>query len=189
MATEITKDTYKPFIEKMDKCIHHLQNELVHIRVGRADARLLERIQVPYYGVPTPVQQLASIQVSEARQLMITPWDQSVIKDLEKAILDSDLGITPQSDGKVIRLNFPMLTEDRRRDLGKQVQKLGEESKIAVRSVRREFIDEMKALLKKSEIGEDHYRDAENEIQKITDKKIDEIDKHVKDKEKDLMSL
>lgn len=189
MAIEITKETYKPYSEKMDKSISHLQNELVHIRVGRADARLLERIQVPYYGVPTPVQQLASIQVSEARQLLITPWDQSVMKDLEKAILDSDLGITPQNDGKAIRLNFPMLTEERRRDLGKQVQKLGEDCKVAIRSVRREFIDEMKTLLKKSEIGEDHFRDAENEIQKLVDKKIIEIDKLVKDKEKDLMSL
>lgn len=189
MAIEITKESYKPYEERMEKCIHHLQNELVHIRVGRADARLLDRIQVPYYGVPTPVNQLATVQASEARQLMITPWDHSVLKDLEKAILDSDLGITPQNDGKAIRLNFPMLTEERRRELGKQVQKLGEEAKVTIRGVRRDFIDDMKALLKKSEIGEDHFRDAEHEIQKRTDKNTEEIDRLVKAKEKDLLEI
>ncbi|MDO5733161.1 MAG: ribosome recycling factor [Eubacteriales bacterium] len=173
----------------MDQCIDFLKNELVHIRVGRADARLLDRVMVDYYGVPTPINQMATVQVSEARQLLITPWDQSVLKEIERSLINSDLGITPQNDGKAIRLNFPMLTEERRRDLGKDVQKLGEEAKIALRNVRRDFLDEMKKLLKNSEIGEDHYHDAEREIQKIIDKKTQDVDQLVKEKEKDLLEI
>ncbi len=189
MSIEITKETYRPYEESMEKSIRYLQDELTHIRAGRADARLLDRVLVPYYGVDTPVNQVATIQVSEARQLLITPWDQTVLKDLEKAILNSDIGITPQNDGKAIRLNFPMLTEERRRELGKQVQKLGEECKVHIRNVRRDFLDHMKALLKKNEIGEDHYHDAEREIQKRTDKEVEKIEQLVKEKEKDLMTI
>lgn len=189
MATELTKDDFLKYEEKMKKCIVNLQENLNGIRAGRANPKVLDRISVSYYGTDTPINQIANIQVPEARLIVITPWDLSLLKEIEKSIQASDLGINPNNDGKCLRLNFPPLTEDRRKEHVRQSQKFGEESKIAVRNVRREAVDWIKALLKKKEIGEDIGRDAEDKVQKLTDKYILEIEKLVEMKEKDLMTF
>ena len=189
MAIELTAESYRPFEERMTKTCQILQDSLNTIRAGRANPKVLEHIKVNYYGTETPLSQLANIQVPEARMIVITPWDMSSLKDMERAIQSSDLGINPNNDGKCLRLNFPALTEERRKDLVKQVQKYGEESKVAVRNVRRDAVDLVKSYNKKKEIGDDVLRDAENNIQKLTDKYIAEIDKIVQAKEKDLMEI
>ncbi len=189
MSIEINQDTLAPFEEKMEKSVQALQNNLNAIRAGRANPRVLDRIFVPYYGTDTPLNQVANIQVPEPRVITLTPWDPSVLKDLEKAIQASNLGINPSNDGKMVRLVFPILTEERRRDLVRQSEKHGEESKVGIRNVRREAIDLFKGYLKKKEISEDQQRGAEQEIQKLTDRFIAEVDKAVKEKEKDLMEL
>ncbi|MGI6545681.1 MAG: ribosome recycling factor [Fastidiosipilaceae bacterium] len=189
MSIEINQDTLAPFEEKMKKSVQALQNNLNAIRAGRANPRVLDRIFVPYYGTDTPINQVANIQVPEPRVITLTPWDPSVLKDLEKAIQTSNLGINPSNDGKMIRLVFPILTEERRRDLVKQSEKHGEESKVGIRNVRREAIDLFKGYLKKKEISEDQQHGAEQEIQKLTDRFIAEVDKAVAEKEKDLMEL
>ena len=179
----------KVYEEKMEKSIDALLNEYASIRAGRANPSVLDRITVDYYGCPTPVNQLASISVSEARILVVQPFDASPLKSIEKAIQASDLGINPTNDGRVLRIAFPQLTEDRRKELCKQVSKICEESKVAVRNVRRDALDKLKAKKKNSEITEDDLKDAEKSMQKLTDKYIETIDAVGADKDKEIMSI
>ena len=180
---------YSHIEEKMNKTISVLEENLAEIRAGRANPAILNKIKVDYYGVPTPINQVAGISVPEARMIVIQPWDASILKEIEKEILKSDIGINPNNDGKVIRLNFPELNEERRKEIVKDVKKMGEESKVSIRSIRREGLDEFKAMQKNSSITEDELRMAEDEIQKITDKKVEQIDKMIEAKEKEVMSL
>ena len=175
--------------DKMHKAAENLQRNLGQIRAGRANASLLDRVQVTYYGVPTPLNQMASITIPEARVLMITPFDKSLVQEVEKALLASDLGITPTSDGNVIRLVIPQLTEERRKELAKEVKKEAEQAKVAIRNIRRDAIDEYKKQQKNSEITEDDLRSAEKDIQDLTDKSIKELDKIASDKEKELLEV
>lgn len=175
--------------EKMEKSLTALHNEFATMRAGRASASLLDKVSVDYYGVPTPVQQMAAVSVSEGRILVIQPWDVSTISAIEKAIQASDLGVNPQDDGKVIRLIFPPLTEEKRKVLAKDVSKYGEEAKVAVRSIRRDCIDKLKKMKKDSEITEDDLRGGEEKMQKITDKFIKRIDEMVEEKEQDIMAI
>ncbi|KJE27118.1 ribosome recycling factor [Geobacillus thermoleovorans] len=175
--------------EKMDKAVQAFTRELASIRAGRANAGLLEKVTVDYYGVPTPINQLASISVPEARLLVIQPYDKSAIKEMEKAILASDLGLTPSNDGSVIRLVIPPLTEERRRELAKLVKKYSEDAKVAVRNIRRDANDELKKLEKNGEITEDELRSYTDEVQKLTDDHIAKIDAISKEKEKEVMEV
>lgn len=175
--------------EKMEKSLTALHNEFATMRAGRASASLLDKVTVDYYGSPTPVQQMAAVSVSEGRILVIQPWDVSTISSIEKAIQASDLGVNPQDDGKVIRLIFPPLTEEKRKTLAKDVSKYGEEAKVSVRSVRRDCIDKLKKLKKDSEITEDDLHNGEEKMQKITDKFIKRIDEMVAEKESDIMAI
>lgn len=174
---------------KMGKTINALKAEYGTIRAGRANPQVLDKITVDYYGTATPINQLASVSVSEARVLTIQPWDKSVLKSIEKAIQTSDLGINPQNDGSVIRLTFPALTEDRRKELVKDVQKIAEGSKVAVRSIRRDAIEKLKSMKKSSEITEDDLKDGEKQVQKITDGFIKDIDEVADAKEKEIMEI
>ena len=174
---------------KMNKTIEVLKQNFSEVRAGRANPAILNRISVEYYGTPTPINQVAGISVPEARLIMIQPWDASILKDIEKAILASDIGINPNNDGKVIRLSFPELTEERRKELVKDIKKTAEEAKVAVRAIRRDGIDKAKAMQKNSEITEDELRGAEDTIQKLTDKKVEEIDKVLSDKEKEILTV
>ena len=180
---------YKEFESKMKKTCEALTSTLATIRAGRANAAVLDQIQVDYYGVPTPIQQVASIATPDPRSLLIQPWDNKLLKGIEKAILSSELGINPQNDGRCIRLVFPPLTEERRRDLVKQTKKYGEESKVAIRNIRRDAIEKFKKQQKASEITEDDYKIAEKDIQKLTDDFIKEIDKITDKKEKELTEI
>lgn len=175
--------------EKMNKTISVLQENLSEVRAGRANPAILNKITVSYYGVPTPINQVAGISVPEARLIVIQPWDGSVLKEIERAILASDIGITPNNDGKVIRLNFPELNEERRKELVKDIKKMGEEAKVAVRQVRRDGLDEFKKQQKDSLITEDDLKQAEDQVQKLTDKYVEEIDKLTEVKEKEVMTL
>ncbi|RAN23555.1 ribosome recycling factor [Geobacillus sp. A8] len=175
--------------EKMDKAVQAFTRELASIRAGRANAGLLEKVTVDYYGVPTPINQLASISVPEARLLVIQPYDKSAIKEMEKAILASDLGLTPSNDGSVIRLVIPPLTEERRRELAKLVKKYSEDAKVAVRNIRRDANDELKKLEKNGEMTEDELRSYTDEVQKLTDDHIAKIDAITKEKEKEVMEV
>ena len=175
--------------EKMTKTINALNSEYNSIRAGRASAAILDKIRVDYYGTPTPINQLAAVSVAEARILTIQPWDKSVLGAIEKAIQSSDIGINPQNDGVVIRLTFPPLTEDRRKEIVKTVRSTAEESKVAVRSIRRDCIEKLKAMKKNSEITEDDLKDAEKEIQKITDNFTKEIEEICDVKQKEIMSI
>ena len=179
----------KPFDGKMVKTIEVVKSDFAGVRAGRANAGVLDRIQVEYYGTPTPIQQVASISTPDPRTLAIQPWDSSLLRDIERAILSSDLGINPQNDGRVIRLAFPQLTEERRMELTKQVRKYGESGKVAIRNIRRDAMEHFKDLKKKSEITEDQYKDYEDEIQTITDKRCKEIDALTAEKEKELMAV
>ena len=179
----------KPYEEKMGLCLNHLERELASIRAGRANPAVLDHLTVDYYGAPTPINQVAAVAVSEARVLTITPWDQSLVRMVEKAILTSDLGINPTNDGRVLRLVFPAPTEERRKQLTKDVQKMGEETKIAVRNVRRDAMDKFKALKKSSEITEDDQKGLEEEIQKITDRETKAIDKICEEKNPEIMEI
>ena len=174
--------------EKMKKTLGSLEAELTTIRAGRANPHILDKLTVDYYGSPTPIQQVANITVPEARMIQIQPWESSLIKGIEKAILTSDLGLNPNNDGKVIRLVFPELTEERRKDLVKDVKKKGEEAKVAVRNVRRDGNVAFKKL-KGTEISEDEIKDLEDELQKITDKYVAKIDKMVEAKSKEIMTV
>ena len=175
--------------DRMQKSIEVFERNLSEIRAGRANPAILNKISVEYYGVPTPINQVAGISVPEARMIVIQPWDASVLKAIEKAILASDIGLNPNNDGKVIRLVFPELNEERRKEIVKDIRKMAEESKVAIRSIRREGMDEVKEKQKSGEITEDEQKSGENQIQKITDNKIAEIDKVAEAKEKEVMSI
>lgn len=180
---------YTEIENKMNKTISVFEENLSEIRAGRANPAILNKVMVEYYGTPTPINQVAGISVPEARLIVIQPWDMSVLKDIERAILASDIGITPNNDGKVIRLAFPELNEERRKELVKEIRKMGEESKVAIRAIRRDGIDEFRKMQKDSTITEDDLKAAEDQIQKITDKKVEEIDRLLENKEKEVMSL
>ena len=179
----------KQFEEKMQKTLESLENEYSNIRAGRANPNILNNIKVEYYGTPTPLQQVGNVSVPEARTIMITPWENSLLKEIEKAILCSDLGLTPNNDGKSIILNFPELTEERRKDLVKDIKKKGETAKVAIRNVRRDANDYFKKQLKASEISEDEEKDYEDKVQKLTDKYVDKIDSTIENKSKEIMTV
>ena len=180
---------FKEFTRKMEKTLDILQEDFGAIRAGRANARVLDRIVVEYYGVDTPIGQVGTISSPDARTLVIQPWDGTLLKKIEKAIQTSDLGINPQHDGRVIRLVFPQLTEERRKELVKQVKKYGEDGKVAVRNIRRDAMDYIKKLKKDSEITEDDQKKAEKDLQELTDKYIKKVDEACAVKEKELMEL
>ena len=179
----------KSYDAKMGKTIEVVKADFASVRAGRANAGVLDRIQVEYYGTPTPIQQVASISSPDPRTLAIQPWDSTLLRAIEKAIQTSDLGINPSNDGRVIRLAFPQLTEERRKELTKQVHKYGENGKVAIRNIRRDAVDFFKDLKKKNEITEDVQKDLEKEIQDITDKRCKEIDVLIAEKEKELMAV
>ena len=182
-------DFCKTYDVKMGKTIESVKGDFASVRAGRANAGVLDRIQVEYYGTPTPIQQVASISTPDPRTLQIQPWDGSILKAIEKAIQTSDLGINPQNDGRVIRLAFPQLTEERRMELTKQVRKYGENGKVAIRNIRRDAMETLKAQEKKSEITEDDRKESEKELQELTDKRCKEIDVLTAAKEKELMAV
>ena len=183
------KEQLKIYEEKMDKTIDSLMNDYASIRAGRANPHVLDKIKVDYYGTPTPIQQVGNISVPEARMILIQPWEKSLLKAIEKAIQTSDLGINPNNDGSCIRLIFPELTEDRRKELAKDVKKKGENAKVAVRNIRRDANDTFKKMQKNDEISEDDLKDAEDKIQKITDKDIEKIAKAVENKTKEILTV
>ena len=174
---------------RMEKRMNHLAGDLAAIRAGRANPAVLDKIMVDYYGTPTPINQLAAVSVTEARTLMIQPWDASVVHPIEKAIQMSELGINPQTDGKTLRIIFPPLTEDRRKEIVKDIAKISEESKVSIRNIRREAVEKFKAMKKSSEITEDDLKQAEKKIQELTDRFIKEIDKMAKKKKKEVMEI
>lgn len=180
---------YSKIEERMLKTISVFEENLSEIRAGRANPAILNKITVDYYGTPTPINQVAGISVPEARLIVIQPWDASLLKEIEKEILKSDIGINPNNDGKVIRLAFPELNEERRKEIVKDIRKMAEEAKVAVRSIRRDGLDEAKTMQKNSEISEDDLKVAEDKIQKLTDKYVEEIDKILETKEKEIMSI
>lgn len=182
---ELIKDTDA----RMQKTLTSVQDDFASVRAGRANAQVLDRINVEYYGTPTPLNQIATISSPDPRQLTIQPWDQSLLKAIEKAINMSDLGINPQNDGRLIRLNFPQLTEERRKELSKQVKKYGESGKIALRNIRRDAMDKVKAMKKKAEITEDEVKDYEKELQNLTDQRCKDIDGLTAEKENELMNV
>ena len=184
MSPELTS-----YEERMLKTIEVVKSNFAAVRAGRANAGVLDRIQVEYYGTPTPIQQVASISTPDPRTLQIQPWDGSILKAIEKAIQSSDLGINPQNDGRVIRLAFPQLTEERRKELTKQVRKYGEEGKVALRNIRRDAMDDIKKKTKKSELTEDDQKKLEKELQELTDKRCKELDDLTAKKEKELMAV
>ena len=179
----------KQFERKMEKTLEVLASDFGAVRAGRANAQVLDRITVEYYGTPTPIQQIASVGSPDPRTLVITPWDASALKGIEKAIQESDLGINPQNDGKCIRLAFPQLTEERRKDLVKQIHKYTEAGKVAVRNIRRDALENFKKQQKASEITEDEMKIVEKDLQKLTDDSCKELDKLLDNKEKELMSV
>ena len=183
------KQQLKIYEGKMEKAITTLQDEFSMIRAGRANPNILNRVSVDYYGVPTPIAQVGNITVPEARILQIQPWDASVLKAVEKAINEADLGINPSNDGKVVRLIFPELTEERRKELTKDVKKQGENSKIAIRNIRREALDFFKKAEAKKEMSEDELKDLEDQVQELTDKYVKIIDENVEIKSKDILSV
>lgn len=179
----------KEYEEKMEKSLENLRGDFTTIRAGRANPHILDKIKVDYYGSPTPIQQVANVSVPEARMIQIQPWESSLIKEIEKAILVSDLGLTPNNDGKSIRLVFPELTEERRKELSRDIKKKGENAKIAIRNVRRDANDQFKKQNKAGELSEDELKNLEDEIQKATDKYIAEVDKTVEEKTKEIMTV
>lgn len=183
------KTVLKNAEERMNRRIDHLNNEYSAIRAGRANPAVLDKVTVDYYGAPTPINQLAAVSVTEARTLMIQPWDVSVLTPIERAIQMSDVGINPQNDGKALRMVFPPLTEERRKELVKDVKELAEEAKVGIRNVRRDAVDEFKAMKKNSEITEDDLKQAEKKTQDLTDKFVKEIDAIAEKKQKEIMSI
>lgn len=175
--------------ERMGKAIDSLNHDYAAIRAGRANPGVLDKVEIDYYGVPTPINQVAAVSISEARVLVIQPWDKNMIQPIEKAIQASDIGINPMNDGNVIRLTFPALTEDRRREIAKEIAKRSEEAKVAIRNVRRDGMDALKKLKKENTITEDDQKNGEEKLQKITDKKIKEIEEIAAAKEKEVMSV
>lgn len=184
MATNI-----KDFETKMQKTISVLNSEYATVRAGRANPAILDKVTVEYYGVATPLTQIGTVSVPDPRSILIQPWDAGILKEVEKAILASDIGITPNNDGKAIRLNFPPLTEERRKEIVKTIRKKGEDSKVAIRSIRRDAMDGVKADKKNGEITEDDVKNIENDVQKLTDKYIKEIDTVMAAKEKEIMEV
>ena len=185
----MNKEDYKVYSDKMRKSIDAVNADFASVRAGRANASVLDRISVDYYGSPTPIQQIAAIASPDPRQLVITPWDGTALKPIERAIQESDLGINPQNDGKSIRLNFPQLTEERRKELIKGASKTGEEAKVALRNIRRDAMDKAKAMKKTGELTEDSQKTMEEDVQKLTDKYIKNIDAAVEEKQKEIMSV
>ncbi len=183
------KETINNAKEKMTKSLNALDKEFAAVRAGRANPAVLDKVMVDYYGAPTPVNQMAAVSVSEARILVIQPWDKSSLKLIEKAIQASDIGINPTNDGNVIRLAFPQLTEERRKELCKSIKKYGEDCKVAIRSIRRDTMDKLKNMKKNSEITEDDLKDCEKKVQDLTDKFCADADKAVADKEKEIMTV
>lgn len=182
-------DELKKFQEKMQKSLENLEENYAGIRAGRANPHVLDKIKVDYYGTPTPIQQVGNISVPEARIILIQPWEKSLIKEIEKAINMSDIGINPTSDGSTVRLVFPELNEERRKDLAKQVKKYGEDAKVAIRNIRRDANDAVKKMEKAGEMTEDDVKNADKDIQKMTDKFMQDIDKAVDNKTKDIMTV
>lgn len=180
---------YSVIEEKMMKTVSVFEENLAEIRAGRANPAILNKIQINYYGVPTPINQVAGISVPEARLIVIQPWDGSILKEIEKEILKSDIGINPNNDGKVIRLNFPELTEERRKEIVKEIKKIAEEARIAVRAIRRDGIDDFRKQQKDNQITEDDLKSAEDAIQKLTDQYVEKIDTLLDNKEKEVMSI
>ena len=183
------QERLKVYEEKMNKSYDALLNEYTSIRAGRANPHVLDKIKVDYYGAPTPLQQVANISVPEPRMILIQPWEKKLIKDIEKAILTSDLGINPNNDGSAVRLIFPELTEERRKDLAKDVKKKGENAKVAIRNIRRDANDSFKKLSKSADVSEDEVKELEDGAQKMTDKYITEIDKAVEAKTKEILTV
>ena len=183
------KEVHKEYDAKMKKTIEVVSADFASVRAGRANAAVLDKISVDYYGAATPLQQVAGISSPDPRTLVIQPWDSSLLKAIEKASQTSDLGINPQNDGKVIRLSFPQLTEERRKELGKQVRKYGENGKVAIRNIRRDAMDRYKDMKKKSEITEDEFKEYEKDMQELTDKRCKEIDELTAKKEAELMAV
>lgn len=183
------KEILKEFDVKMQKTVDVIVSDFAGVRAGRANAAVLDKVSVDYYGSSTPINQVASISSPDPRSLLIKPWDGSLLKAIEKAIQTSDLGINPQNDGTAIRLNFPQLTEERRKELTKQVKKYAESGKVAIRNIRRDAMDKFKAMQKKSEITEDDCKEYEEELQKMTDKRCKELDELAAKKEKELMAV
>ena len=179
----------KLYEDKMEKSLDVLLDEYASIRAGRAHPHVLDRLRIDYYGTPTPIQQVGNVTVPEARMIVIQPWEKSLLKEIEKAILVSDLGINPTNDGNVIRLVFPELTEERRKDLAKDVKKKGEGAKVAVRNIRRDAMDSIKKMEKAGDISEDDLKQGEEKIQKITDKMIEKVDKAIETKTKEIMTV
>ena len=175
--------------ERMEKSLTALVNNLSEIRAGRANPAILNKVSVDYYGTPTPINQVAGISVPEARLIVIQPWEANLLKDIERELLKADLGVNPNNDGKVIRLSFPELNEEKRKEIVKEVKKIGEDSKVAIRAIRRDGMDEAKTMQKNAEMSEDDLKTAEDKIQKITDAKIAEVDRIVTEKEKEVMSI
>ena len=179
----------KVYEEKMKSSVEHLGRELAAVRAGRANPAVLDKVTVDYYGAPTPIQQVASVAVSEARTLTITPWDRTLLRAISKAIMASDVGINPIDDGQTIRLNFPAPNEERRKQLAKEVSKMGEEAKVAVRNVRRDANDQLKKLEKDKAISEDELKKATDDVQKLTDRYVAKVDEKCAAKEKEIMDL
>ena len=182
-------DRLVQYDDKMNKTMKNLQEEFGSIRAGRANPHVLDKLRVNYYGTPTPIQQVANVNVPEPRMILIQPWEPSMVREIEKTILTSDLGINPTNDGKSIRLVFPELTEERRKDLAKEIKKKGEAAKVAVRNIRRDANDSFKKLGKKEDISEDEIKELEGKVQKMTDKFIADIDKAVEEKTKEIMTV
>ncbi len=180
---------YTNLKEKMEKAINSYNERLAEVRAGRANPAILNKIKIDYYGTPTPINQVAGVSVPEARLIVIQPWDASILKEIEKAILSADIGINPNNDGKVIRLAFPELNEERRKEIVKDIKKMAEEAKVVIRNIRRDGIDEAKSIQKNGEMTEDELKQAETEIQKMTDKSIEEIESILDKKEKEVMSV
>ena len=174
---------------KMEKSVNVMLTEFSEIRAGRANPNVLDRVKVDYYGVPTPVNQMAAVSVAEARVLVIQPWDKSTLTQIEKAIQASDIGINPQNDGSALRLIFPQLTEEDRKKIVKDIKKMGEDTKVAIRSIRRDAMEKYKTMKKTSEITDDELKDCEDKIQKLTDKFVKQVDTHVAEKEKEILSI
>ncbi len=175
--------------EKMEKAVNALKKEYAGIRTGRANPLILDKVVVDYYGVPTPLRQISQVSVQDGQTLVISPYDKSILKEIEKAMIKAELGITPNSDGMVIRLTFPPLTEDRRKEISKDVKKIGEEAKVAVRNIRRDMTDDLKKLEKSENLPEDTVKDTQDEIQKLTDKYIKIVDENAAEKEKEVMTV
>ena len=179
----------KSFADQMDKSLSNLEEEFAGIRAGRANPHVLDKLRVDYYGTPSPIQSVANVSVPEPRMIQIQPWEGSMIKEIEKAIMTSDLGINPTNDGKVIRLVFPELTEERRKELAKDIKKKGENAKVAVRNIRRDAIDHLKKMGKAEDISEDEIKDLEDSVQKLTDKNVAKIDAAVETKSKEILTV